>query len=121
MPRHACDSMSCARGVATAACRYIHCTRVPASASGTHHCRPSMPYTRRLAHACGACRARYIELNLLYDPGVRFGLEGGRIESIMVSAPPRVRWQHQQFVAPAAVSPQADMLRVLRGPREWAA
>ena len=43
-------------------------------------------------------RGRCVGFSLLYDRGVRFGLDGGRVESIMVSAPPRVRWDYD--VAP---------------------
>ena len=58
-----------------------------------------------------------MEFNLLYDRGVRFGLDGGRVESIMVSAPPRVRWDYD--VAPPEGSEEARLVEVLRNPRAW--
>jgi len=63
-------------------------------------------------------RGRYIEFNLLYDRGVRFGL--AQLEKVMVSAPPLVRWTYSGAAAAPLPAADSSLLEALRCPREWA-
>jgi coproporphyrinogen III oxidase len=76
-------------------------------------------FTNKQKHWQEIRRGRYVEFNLVHDRGTLFGLKtNGRIESILMSLPPTVRFEYNY--QPVPFSEEDKLLLACLHPVDWA-
>ena len=82
--------------------------------------RQKLEYTEKQKQWQLLRRGRYLEFNLLYDRGVKFGLANAnpRVEGVMVSAPPLIAWEYNHEIEEG--SKEERLMKILKEPIEWA-
>ncbi|KAF9985451.1 Coproporphyrinogen-III oxidase [Mortierella antarctica] len=80
--------------------------------------RKDMPFTEEDKHWQQLRRGRYVEFNLVYDRGTKFGLltPGARIESILMTMPLTARWE---YMHEPDMKAHGKLMEVLRSPKDW--
>jgi coproporphyrinogen III oxidase len=82
------------------------------------HKRKNTPFTAANKRWQELRRGRYVEFNLVHDRGTLFGLKtNGRIESILMSLPPTVRFEYN--FQPQPGSDEDKLVQVCLHPKSW--
>jgi len=64
-------------------------------------------------------RSRYVEFNLLWDRGTKFGIQSnGRTESILMTMPKTACWMYSH--TPQAGTPEGNLIELYLKPQDWA-